>query len=860
MKVQRTGKHGRTCTLMVKRPGLFPDSQDLPESLFMPQRTVPESALPGLARGLAGLSLNEAAERLSAFGPNDIVVAAPSSWKDTVRDTLRDPMIWFLAGVSAVFALLGDLAEAAVLVLALIPLVGMDAWLHRRTQASTQGLASRLASEALVIRDGLVHQVSARDVVVGDLVEVHSGEPFPADCVLVAGETVQVDESALTGESWPVRKVPVAPGSAPASLDTSHWCLAGTRLLAGSARVRVVATGGATLYAEIVRTALGGAHELTPLQRSVGRLVSVMLAGAVALCLVLAGVRLVQGHGLLDAFLAAITLAVAALPEEFPVVMTIFLGVGVYRLAHRKALVRRAVAVENIGRLTCICSDKTGTLTEGRLEIAHKVAAEGVDQETLLRLARWASRADSGDPLDTLLLSGLLSGVSMPPVRVLATFPFTEDRRRETRVVDAGAEGVIAAVKGAPETVFALCGGAFDTEQWRLKVQALAADAHKVLAVASRRLDAGVSPDLEPADGFVFAGLLAFEDPVRDGVREAVARCRAGGIRVIMVTGDHPATAAAVARDIGLGSGEPVVIEAEALEGGGRMDVVDVVARATPSQKLRLVQALQRSGEIVAVTGDGVNDVPALKAADVGIAMGERGTQSAREVAAIVLLDDNFRTIADAVSEGRQLFVNLQLAFIFLLLVHLPLVLSAAVVPILNNPILFLPVHIVLLELFIHPTAMLAFQQSPGVHELRPIPREGPTHFFSQRTWLRVTGAGLLLAAMLVGTFENATQGGASVEHARSLVLIMLAVWSAAITIGLNQATRGAGLVVPVVASLAIAGLAHFPWVSAFVHLEPLHFPDWVLVIATSFVAAGLARFARASLYAKTSPAAPAAA
>ena len=824
----------------------------------MAQRTIPEAAASGLARGLEGLSQGEAVERLSTFGPNDIVVAPPSTWKDTVRDTLRDPMIWFLAGVSVIFAALGDYAEAAVLVLALIPLAGMDAWLHRRTQASTQGLASRLASEALVIRDGAAHLISARDVVVGDLVEVHSGEPIPADCVLVAGDTVQVDESALTGESWPVRKVPLAPGALPSSLDLTHWCMAGTRLLAGTARLRVVATGGATLYAEIVRTAQGGSHELTPLQRAVGRLVSVMLAGAIALCLLLAGVRLVQGHGLLDAFLSAITLAVAALPEEFPVVMTIFLGVGVYRLAHRKALVRRAVAVENIGRVTCICSDKTGTLTEGRLELAHKVAADGVDEEDLLKYARWASRTESGDPLDSLLLSG----ADVSGLKVLSTFPFTEDRRRETRVVDAGSEGVIAAVKGAPETVFGVCGGAFDAEQLRLKVHALAAEAHKVLAIASRRLEAGVSPEVEPAEGFVFAGLLAFEDPVREGVREAVARCRAGGIRVIMVTGDHPATAAAVARDIGLGTGAPVVFQAEELEGdtSGRAGTVDVVARATPAQKLRLVQALQGAGEIVAVTGDGVNDVPALKAADVGIAMGERGTQSAREVAAIVLLDDNFRTSADAISEGRQLFVNLQMAFIFLLLVHLPLVLSAAVVPILNNPILFLPVHIVLLELLIHPIAMLAFQQSPGLHELKSIPREGPTHFFSQRTWLRVTGGGLLLAAMLVGAFEHATQGGASVEHARSLVLIMLAAWSAAITVGLNQATRGAGLVVPVVASLAIASVAHLPWVSAFVHLEPLHVADWVLVIATSFVAAGFASFARASLYAKVGPAEPAAA
>lgn len=817
----------------------------------MTLRSIPEQAAAGLAQGVDGLSVSDAAARLSAFGPNDIVVAPPSSWKDTVRDTLKDPMIWFLAGVSAIFALLGDFAEAAVLVLALVPLAGMDAWLHRRTQASTQGLSSRLATEALVIRGGAAHLVSARDVVVGDVVEVRSGEPFPADCVLVGGDSVQVDESALTGESWPVRKEPFRGGAVPRSLDLVHWCLAGTRVLAGTARLRVVATGGATLYAEIVKSAFGGADELTPLQRAVGRLVSVMLAGAVGLCLLLAVVRIVQGHGLLDAFLSAITLAVAALPEEFPVVMTIFLGVGVFRLARRKALVRRAVAVENIGRLTCICSDKTGTLTEGQLVLAHKVVADGIGEEELMRLAQWASRTDSGDQLDTLLLSA----VEVSAVRVVATYPFTEDRRRETSVVDSGADGLLAAVKGAPETVFALCGASFDAARWRTKVQELAADAHKVLAVAHKRLDGDAPPGAEPLEGYSFAGLLAFEDPVREGVRDAVARCRAGGIRVIMVTGDHPATAAAVARDIGIGKGEPVVLLAEELEQAGvdRTGTVDVVARATPSQKLRLVQALQRSGEIVAVTGDGVNDVPALKAADVGIAMGERGTQSAREVAAIVLLDDNFRTIADAISEGRQLFVNLQLAFIFLLLVHLPLVFSAAVVPLFNNPILFLPVHIVLLELFIHPTAMLAFQQSPGMHELKPIPRDGPSHFFSRPTWMRVAGGGVLLAVMLVAAFEHVTRAGDTVEHARSLVMVMLCVWSACIAIGLNRATRGAGLIVPVVASLMIAVLAHAPWIATFVHLEPLHLSDWALVLATGGVAALIASFARASLYAKVS-------
>lgn len=816
----------------------------------MSLRPIPEQARADLAGGSEGLTVGEAAARLARLGPNDILVVPPSSWKETLGDTLRDPMIWFLAGVSLLFAALGDYAEATVLALALVPLLGMDAWLHRRTQASTQGLASRLATQAVVIRSGAAHLVSAQDVVVGDLVEVQAGEPFPADGILVEGDSAQVDESAMTGESWPVRKVPFASAHVPPALEMTQWCLAGTRLLTGPARVRVMATGRDTLYADIVHSALQGPHALTPLQQSSGRLVGVMLRGAIALCLLLAAVRLMQGHGLLDAFLSAVTLAVAAIPEEFPVVMAMFLGVGVYRLARRKALVRRAVAVENIGRLTCICSDKTGTLTEGRLVLAHVEPAAGVDADGVLGVARLSARAESSDPLDV----ALVAGGPAQPARELAAFPFTEDRRRETRIV-ALADGThVAALKGAPETVFALCGDSIDAVALRQSVQVLAEGGHKVVGVARRRIDQMTGPFVEPDTGFEFMGLLAFEDPVRAGVPEAVKRCQDGGIRVIMVTGDHPGTAAAVARDIGIGRGEPVVMLADAIDGGTTPSAllqVDVVARATPSQKFRLVEALRAAGEIVAVTGDGVNDVPAIKAADVGIAMGERGTQSAREVASIVLLDDNFRTIADAVAEGRQLFVNLQMAFIYLLLVHIPLVLSAAFVPLMDNPILYLPVHIVILELFIHPTALLAFQIPAGAGALRPIPRDGPSHFFTPRTWVRVVGCGILLAAILVAAFEWVAAQGGTEGHARSLVLAMLAVWSASIALALNRSTQGIGAIVPVVSAIVVVGLVQLPVLSGFVHLEALHGTDWLAVGVTSVVAVLLAGFVRASLYAR---------
>ena len=806
-----------------------------------------------LLRRAEGLTASEAAVRLAQLGPNEIITPPRASWRDTLQDTARDPMIWFLAGVSVLFWVLGDHVEAIVLALALVPLVGMDAWLHRRTQASTQGLANRLSSEAVVIRSGAAHMVAARDVVPGDVVEVQAGEMFPADGILVDGDVVQVDESAMTGESWPVRKAVFTASAVPAALDMEHWCLAGTRLLAGSARMRVAATGGETLYAEIVRSALQGRHELTPLQLSAGRLVAALLWAALALCLLLAGVRLWQGHGLLDAFVSAVTLAVAALPEEFPVVMAIFLGVGVYRLARRKALVRRAVAVENIGRLTCICADKTGTLTEGRLVLAHVLAAAGFSEAQVLDVARHAARAESGDPLDLALLSGARDHDG----RAIASFPFTEDRRRETRIVELANGGVSAAVKGAPETVLALCSEGPDMASWRKSVTALGEGAHKVIAVARRDLPSGTVGAEEPSEGFTFMGLLAFEDPVRSGVREAVARCRAGGIRVIMVTGDHPVTAAAVAREIGLGGDTPHVLLADELDGTSSamaLSRVDVVARATPSQKLRLVEALQAAGETVAVTGDGVNDVPAIKAADVGIAMGERGTQSAREVASIVLLDDNFRTIADAVAEGRQLFVNLQMAFIYLLLVHIPLVTSAAFVPLMDNPILYLPVHIVIVELFIHPTALLAFQQAASSGALQAIPRDEPSHFFTQQTWLVVGGGGLFLALVLIVGFEFSFQRNGQIEQARALVLAMLVVWSTAMTLGLTRTQRGVGLVVPLVSLLVVVVLIQMPPAAALLHLSPLTVMDWALVLVTGALSLGVATLARQSLFAKAAP------
>ena len=808
----------------------------------MSVRHVPLDRLPELCSGDEGLSSAQV-EAQRADGFNDIVAHAASGWLVVARDTARDPMLWFLVLTAGLFGALGQFTESVTLLVAMAPLLGMDAYLHRRTSASSAGLASRLASTARVLRDGRWQEIPSRELVAGDMVEVTPGEYFPADGLLMSGSALQVDESTLTGESLPVTKTALDPAAPlPASSAEEHWGMAGTRLLTGLARLRVACIGSDTRYGEIVRSATEGSHAATPLQQAIATLVSVLLGVALTVCAVLAAVRLWQGHGWIDALLSAVTLAVAALPEEFPVVYTFFLGVGVFRLARKKALVRRAVAVENIGRITCIVSDKTGTITAGSLVLAHRLPAPGHDEASVLQVATFAARPDSGDPLDQALHA---AAGPLPFATRLADFPFTEARRRETVIWRLAANDPTAFTKGAPETVLETCAmSAKERADWFARVEEFARSGHKVIACAQREMPAESTTHEEPKDGFTFAGLLAFEDPVREGVRDAIRDCMAAGMRVIMVTGDHPATAAAIARDIGLGGSEPkVVVLVPEDDAGTALDAnagVDVVARATPPQKLALVQALQAAGELVAVTGDGVNDVPALRLADIGVAMGERGTRSAREVAPVVLLDDNFRTIVEAVAEGRQLFQNLRLAFTYLLLVHLPLVVGAAVIPLMGLPLLFLPIHIVWLELIIHPTAMLAFQDLPVRGPLAPVQRHRRASFFSTEAWLGIGLVGALISVAVVSGYLHALGVDRDVEHARAMALTLLLSASAAITAGLSRMRQTATrwLVIGTLASLGV--FVQVPVLSRLLNLRPLHGTDWAIVAAAFAVVAAV--------------------
>ena len=790
-----------------------------------------------------GLTEAEAQRQRASFGPNEIVERAGNPWLELVADTLKDPMVWFLVGIGAAFLLVGERGEAAVVLAATLPLLLMDAFLHWRTQASTASLRGQLEAKALVLREGKERAIDSHELVPGDLVRILPGHAFlPADGCWESAEGLQVDESVLTGEAFPVAKRSIPPEALREKketlVDDAALGFAGTRALTGSGLLRVLATGSRTAYGEIVRSVSAVSHERTALQVSIARLTKQLTVAAGGFCLILAAVRYSQGHGWLDALLSAATLAVAAVPEEFPVVFAFFLGVGVYRLAKRRALVRRAVSVENIGRVTCICTDKTGTVTAGELQLTHVDSAAGPAGQEALLYASAASSPEGTDPVDQAILAAAKKMGIEPPHRK-RVIPFTEDRKRE--VAFFGRQGRShCAMKGSPETVLARA--ALDPGEkaaWLRKTATWASGGHKVLAVAAREVsESEAEAGAEPGEGWSFAGLLAFEDPPRPEVRAAVEYCRDNGIRVLMITGDHPETAAAIAKDIGLARGAPAVLSAEAEPEkfeeawlGAHPEQLlgaDVIARCNPMQKLRVVTALKAAGEVVAVTGDGVNDVPALKAADIGIAMGLRGSRSAREVSSIVLADDNFSTIVGAVREGRQLFTNLRRSFEFLLLFHIPFVLSAALVPLLGYPLLYLPVHVVWLELIIHPTALFAFQQAAAKGAGGPQARE--TSFFTRAGAIRVLIVGLALTAVLLLSYVAGLAEHADAGHARSKVMALLSFYSAGLAIFLTGAKSRAALWIAAASALSAVALIQTGRIAGALHLTPLHAGDWAAI------------------------------
>ena len=800
----------------------------------------PESQAPPAIPARQGLSAAEAARRLATEGPNLLPGSAPKSTLAIVRDVVTEPMFLMLLAAGSIYLALGDRGEALFLLGFVFVVIGITLAQERKTQRALESLRDLSAPRALVIRDGQEQRIAGREVVRGDLLVLHEGDRIAADALLIEGQ-LEVDESLLTGEAVPVAKLPLAQDSqnaqasasaeAPAtragppqarpapSGDSAAHEVASVGAVAASAgppQARPAPSGGSAahevasvgaIYASTVVTRGVAVAQVcaTAAHTAVGRIGADLAAtveppsalqqgsrrlvrnlGIGALVLALAQVLLGwwwNSRPLLESLLSGIALAMAILPEEIPVILTVFLALGAWRISHQKVLTRRVTAVEALGAITVLAVDKTGTLTMNRMAVAELTSGEQHFRpesaselpEHFHLLAEFAMLATPADPFDPMEKAIQHFGHQW----LQGTEHVHDGREPEfeyalsgeilamTRVFASDEPNVhLLATKGAPEAVADLCH--LDAAQQgaiRRQVEAMAERGLRVLGVARGRWKGaapapGQSPPWPQSQhdfDFDFLGLVALADPPRTEVPAALAECRRAGVRVIMMTGDHPATARAIAQQVGL-SDRPDVITGAQLEGlddaslSERLRHVDLCARLKPQHKLRLVQLLRASGEVVAMTGDGVNDAPALKAADVGIAMGERGTDVAREAAALVLLDDSFARIVAAIRQGRRIDSNIRKAVRFVFAVHVPIIGLALVPTLLHWPVLLLPVHIVLLELLIDPACSIVFEaEAEDSDTMARAPRPVSDSPFAAAPLLWSVLQGLGLAAVLLG-------------------------------------------------------------------------------------------------------------
>nr|WP_231943305.1 HAD-IC family P-type ATPase [Hydrogenophaga crassostreae] len=803
--------------------------------------TPADEALRQLASDARGLSTREAKERLASYGPNRLQATPPRPWWRRLLAQFHNLLIYVLLAAACITLWLGHTLDTAVIVGVVVINAIMGLVQEGKAQRALEAVRAMLASHAMVLRQGQRLEIDAADLVPGDVVLLESGTRVPADLRLLRSKNLAIDEAALTGESVPSGKQPDAVAQGAALGDRLCMAYAGTVVTVGQATGVVVATARQTEIGQIGAMVAGVAELVTPLTRRLDQFARRITAfiGVVALLTFLYGVWL-GGMPAADMFLVVVGLAVAAIPEGLPAVVTITLAIGTSIMAQHRAVVRRLPAVETLGSVSVICTDKTGTLTRnemtavrvmladatlavsgagytplGRFELAGS-AVQPADHSGLQRLSRCAllcndarlHRDDAGednagdwvlagDPTEGALFTlALKAGLALESTSQAFPrrdeIPFESEHRYMATLHHDQAGGqasrAFILLKGAPERVLDLCvkdttGAPLDRAAWQARVDQAAGDGQRVLALAECELPSGTHSigiaDIVPR--FTLLGLVGLMDPPRPEAVAAVADCQRAGIRVLMITGDHAVTAAAIGQQIGLQARQAITgDEIDHLDDPAlakRLAQTDVVARASPAHKLRLVASLQAQGKLVAMTGDGVNDAPALKAANIGVAMGQRGTDAAREAADLVLTDDNFASIAHAVREGRTVFDNIKKSLLFVLPTNggeagviLLAVFAGLAMPVTAAQILWINM-VTTVTLAI----ALAFEPAEGQLMERP-PRDPAEPLITRLLFTRIAYVTLLMIAATYAVFEWEMARGSSIELARTAVVNMLVV------------------------------------------------------------------------------------
>ena len=725
-----------------------------------------------------GLSRQEAAERLQKYGYNEWNISRrPSAWR-TLKEVMSEPMFLLLLACGVLYVLIGDYRKGAILLAAFSVIMGITFLQTQKTRKTLDALKALSAPRVLVRREGSTFRIPSRELVPGDVMLLSEGDRISADAVLIASVQLMMDESALTGESVPVHKS-IKPGE--------NQIYSGTMVVKGHAEAEVQKTAGQSAVGGIALSLEGIKATVTPLQRELKSLTRKLAVMGVGISISVVFIFYVTRQDWVQALLTGLSSAMAIMPEEFPVVLTVFMALGAWRLSGRQVLTRSPSAIETLGSATVLCTDKTGTLTQNRMTLAQ--LSDGVQiyplQDfilpesalNLLKTAALSSRNHTADPIDNAVLREWQSRQESHPLPgepIWEMAPDNENRLMAMAYQNEGSGLTEIYCKGAPETVLKLCGLEQDEAlQRHLKQQA--SEGYRLLCLARAQLTGDILHSNLSDFAFTFIGFAAFYDPLRPEVFDAMKACVAAGIRPVMITGDYPVTAASIAQRAGMPEGDIITGDdlnlLQLTELAERVKKVVIFARVTPGQKLTIVNAFKEAGEVVAMTGDGVNDAPALKAADIGIAMGNRGTDVAREAASLVLLDDNFASIVAGIRLGRRIFDNLQKAMTFIFSVHIPIIgltLLPAFFPVL--PILLLPIHIVFLELIIDPVCAIAFEserEEPDI--MKRMPRRLLKRFFSSREMGYAMLKGLALLGSVVFIYLMSQSQGHSEGEVRAL-------------------------------------------------------------------------------------------
>lgn len=737
-----------------------------------------------------GLSRSLVLRRQEEEGYNELPTSKPKRLDQIVVGVLSEPMVYLLLGCGLAYLLMGDPQESLMLLAFLFLIVGITIFQERKADKALQTLKDLSSPRALVIRDGEKQRIPGREVVREDLIVVSEGDRVAADARLISADNIAANESLLTGESAPVEK----------SVDTNIF--AGTTIVRGSGLGIVTAIGLDTELGKIGQSLESARPERTRLERHTAKMVRWAAWVAMALCAFVVIVYAFQRGSWLEGFLVGLTLAMAILPNELPAVLTIFLAMGAWRLSQRRVLTRKLSAVEDLGSATVLCVDKTGTLTLNQMSV-QKLYSQGQfidlmspdvnslpeDFHEVLEFGILASKQDPYDPMELAFINSgfhYLHGTEHlhQDWSLAKTYPLSPELLSISHAWKPHTGGsFVVGAKGAPEAIIDLCHmDEIAAQKMSDVAESMAAEGLRVLGVAKAYSQNVPLPSHQHDFSFLFVGFIGIADPIRPEVPRAVEECRTAGVRLVMMTGDHPVTAQSIALKIGLENPHQVVTgtEVEKMSPEDLQKVVkevNVFSRVSPAQKLLLVEALKKAGEVVAMTGDGVNDAPALKSANIGIAMGGRGTDVARESADLVLLNDDFGSIVEAIRMGRRIYANLKNALIYLLAVHVPIAGMSVLPVIFNLPLILLPAHIALLHLIIEPTSSIAFEVEPaGPQTMKVPPRDPLEPLFNRQLWLSSLLHGLVVLLSLLAIFLIALYRNQGEEDARALVFTTLVV------------------------------------------------------------------------------------